>query len=346
MTTWQTSFDYIHLHRQSATELLSLMSFFDGQGIPESLVRPSDENKIHNHEANVDNDSVNSHEDADDVFEEDISILRDYCLIGTNEDDNIFEMHRLVQLSTRAWLSTHRKSEKFKKQYISRMAQAFPEGKFENWETCRRLFPHVQKAVDYRPDDEKSLEEWALLMFNGSWYSEEQGRYATAETMARKSLDTRRTVLGAEDHDTLKSMARLASTYWFQGRWSEAETLEVQVLEAHKTILGTDHPDTLRSMASLALTYSEQGRWPEAETLEKQVLEACRTILGTDHPDTLTSMSNLAFTWESQGHIIKAIQLMKDCISISGHVLGLDHPVTIERVSALNTWQDQDRMDE
>lgn len=34
ITTWQISFDHIRLKRQSAAELLSLMSFFDRQGIP------------------------------------------------------------------------------------------------------------------------------------------------------------------------------------------------------------------------------------------------------------------------------------------------------------------------
>ena len=37
--TWQISFDYILQTRQSAAELLSLMSFFDRQGIPEALLR-------------------------------------------------------------------------------------------------------------------------------------------------------------------------------------------------------------------------------------------------------------------------------------------------------------------
>jgi hypothetical protein len=37
--TWQISFDYIHQTRPSAADLLSLMSFFDRQGISEVLLR-------------------------------------------------------------------------------------------------------------------------------------------------------------------------------------------------------------------------------------------------------------------------------------------------------------------
>ena len=37
--TWQISFEHIHRTRRSAADLLSLMSFFDRQSIPESLLR-------------------------------------------------------------------------------------------------------------------------------------------------------------------------------------------------------------------------------------------------------------------------------------------------------------------
>lgn len=42
INTWQISFNYIREIRPSATDLLSLMSFFDRQGIPESLLRSRD----------------------------------------------------------------------------------------------------------------------------------------------------------------------------------------------------------------------------------------------------------------------------------------------------------------
>ncbi len=43
LITWQISFDYIREIRPSAADLLSLMSFFDRQGIPEDLLRSQDE---------------------------------------------------------------------------------------------------------------------------------------------------------------------------------------------------------------------------------------------------------------------------------------------------------------
>jgi hypothetical protein len=43
IVTWQISFEYIQQTRSSAADLLSLMSFFDRQGIPEDLLRPRTE---------------------------------------------------------------------------------------------------------------------------------------------------------------------------------------------------------------------------------------------------------------------------------------------------------------
>jgi hypothetical protein len=48
--------------------------------------------------------------------------------------------------------------------------------------------------------------------------------------------------MGSDHHNTLNSMANLASTYRKQGRWEVAEKLEVEVLETRKTKLGAILP--------------------------------------------------------------------------------------------------------
>ena len=108
LTTWQVSFDHIRSKRPSAATLLSFMSFFNRQGIPASLIRLSKDNynttqsiKL---EDSTDSDSQGSDNETDDEFEDDIAMLRDYCLIMLSENANTFEIHGLVQLSTRRWL--------------------------------------------------------------------------------------------------------------------------------------------------------------------------------------------------------------------------------------------------
>ncbi|KAK3376527.1 hypothetical protein B0T24DRAFT_648420 [Lasiosphaeria ovina] len=375
LTTWQISFGYIRSKRPSAADLLSLMSFFDRQGIPGYVLKPPRTIK----------DAIptprNYHDTEDKMdsgFEDDVAMLRDYCLIAVDEGGDEFEMHGLVQLSTRRWLEAFGQQETFKRQYIERIAASFPTGKYENWATCQSLFVHVQVALGYRPGEDM-LETWATLLHNGGWYAWSQGRYEVSQHMLGKAREVRekrlgkkdvvtlasislfarvlldqgwweeaeKLFLGADHPDTLSSMANLASTYRNQGRWEEAEKLDVQVMETSKTKLGADHPSTLSSMANLASTFWNQGRWEEAEKLEVQVMETRKTKLGADHPSTLSSMANLASTYRNQGRWEEAEKLEVQVMETSKTKLGADHPDTLSSMANLaSTYRNQGRWEE
>ena len=353
LTTWQLSFDHIRSERRSAADLMSLMSFFDRQGIPGWVLNPSqtakdaiqargrdqagEGNSDDGSSATDDNTDDSADDDVDGGFEDDVAMLRDYCLIATDETGDQFEMHGLVQLSTRRWLEASGQLETFKQQCIERMAASFPTGEYENWATCRSLFAHVQVVLGYRPSEE-TVETWATLLHNGGWYAWSQGRYDIAQQMLGKARKVREKKLGAEDMATLASISVFALVQEDRGRWEEAEKLFVQVMEILKTKLGADHASTLMSMANLASTYRNQGRWEEAEKLEVQVMETGKTKLGDDHPDTLTSMNNLAFTWEVQGRYTDALALMEDCAQARQRVLGVDHPDTLSSLAIVAKW--------
>ncbi|CAF3525353.1 unnamed protein product [Fusarium graminearum] len=339
LTTWQVSFDHIRSKRQSAADLLSLMSFFDRQGIPESLVAlPKDSRNTaqsNRHNDISDSDTQDSGDKTESGLEDDIAILRNYCLIMQGEDTNTFEMHGLVQLSTRRWLKAQGLQEKFLEQYIVIMARAFPNGDYENWKVCRALFAHVEAAAEYWPKDEHLRKTWADLLHNGGWYALLQGRYATAELMSSQAMRNREEIMGKDHEGTLASTSNLGSTYWNQGRWEEAEKLQVEVMETRKLRLGEDHPDTLQSISNLASTYWSQGRWEEAEKLQVEVMETRKLRLGEDHPDTLQNMSNLALIYRSQGRWEEAEKLQIEVTETSKVKLGEDHPDTLQNMSNL-----------
>ncbi|KAJ6084179.1 hypothetical protein N7486_010979 [Penicillium sp. IBT 16267x] len=308
LLTWQISFDYIKGIKPSATDLLSLMSFFDRQGIQESLLRlqasqgNNEKSHLEWHEEDSSEDGeTSSQSDADDHFNNDIATLSNYSLITVGEDNTIFTMHRLVQLTVRTWLKVHGQLEQWKEQFIYRLYSEFPTGEFENWGKCRSLFPHIKSAESQRPKSRDSIQQWTALLYKGAWYAQESGYFAEMREMASKSREYRQKTGGAEDKDTLASTAMLATAYQLEGQWDEAEQLEVQVMETHKTKLGLEHPDTLKSMGNLAATYWNQGRLDEAEQLEVQVMETRKIKLGLEHLDTLRSMGNLAATYRSKG---------------------------------------------
>ncbi|KAI6330283.1 hypothetical protein MCOR28_011694 [Pyricularia oryzae] len=352
LTTWQISFKYISSKRQSAADLLSLMSFFDRQGIPESLLRGSD-NGLGGKQEDAklkeaeDSEGEGDGSEAGDLFEDDVAMLRDYCLVSTDEEGDVFEMHGLVQLSTRKWLEARGLQETFKEQFVRRMATSFPTGDYSNWATCRRLFAHVEIAMGHRPADGEAEEAWAKLLHNGGWYAWLQGRYEIAERMAGKARKTREKRLGSEDEASLQSVLLCALVIKARGGWKEAESLEVQVMETSVRVLGEEHPLTLTSMANLASTFWKQGRWKEAESLFVQVMETNVRVLGEEHPDTLTSMANLASTYRNQGRWKEAESLDVQVMEMRKRVLGEEHPDTLTSMANLaSTYRNQGRWKE
>ncbi|KAK4237112.1 kinesin light chain [Achaetomium macrosporum] len=353
LTTWHISFDHIRSHRRSAADLLSLMSVFDRQGIPGWVLNPS----------RIAKDAIQARDDGadDDVdggFEDDVAMLRDYCLIVVDDTGDQFEMHGLVQLSTRKWLESFGQLETFKRQCIERLAASFPTREYENWATCRSLFAHVQVVLGYRPSEEM-IETWATLLYNGGGYAWLQGRYDVAQRMLGKARKAREKVLGEEDAATLASISLFAMVLLDRGQWEEAERLFVQVMETCKAKLGADHPNTLTVMSNLASTYFNQGRLGEAEKLFVQVMVTSKTKLGADHPDTLTSMGNLASTYRNQGRWEDAEKLdvqgrWEEAEKLQVQVMktfktkfGVDHPDTLtSMVNLAATLWNQGRWEE
>ena len=196
IATWQISFENIRRERPSASQLLSLMCLFDRQGIPKPLLD-------------------RRYQESDEIegdFDDDIYILCSYSLIGTNVDATEFEMHRLVQFSTKTWLELRGELEKWKEKFISIMDEEFPVGKYENWTICQNLFPHVEEALKYRPVNQDCLAEWASILFNAAWYADDKGDYVTAEKMNRQAHDENEKALGLEHTSTQSSMANKAKT--------------------------------------------------------------------------------------------------------------------------------------
>jgi tetratricopeptide (TPR) repeat protein len=344
--TWILSLDQIQRQNIFAGELLSLMSLFDRQAIPvEFLSRYSKQQ--------------GQEQRGEIQLTKALGVLKAFCFVVEDKDGR-FDMHRLVQLVTQRWLDRKRTMDRFAEQALSVVSQAYPYGHYENRAICSALLPHVYavlRLVSTGSKDER-LARASLLHCVAGFFSY-RGQWNEAERFQLQARGLRREVLREEHHDTLSSMADLASTYANQGRWKEAELLEVQVMETRKRVLGSEHPDTLSSMANLAATYRNQGRWKEAESLEVQVMETGKRVLGSEHPDTLSSMANLASTYANQGRWKEAdrlyvqvmetrktkmfVQVMETCKT----KLGAYHPDTLtSMVNLASRYRKQGRWEE
>jgi len=323
LTTWQISFDRIRSKRPSAADLLSLIWFLDSQGIPRNILKPSLACK----KATRTNTPA-SLADTDVDFQEDLVMLKDYFLIVSDETGDVFSMHALVQLLTRRWLEAHGRQETFQQQCIDRLAASFPTAEYDNWETCRRLFPHAQVAFGCQPSEDKM--EWASLFHNTGWFARLQGRYIVAELMTRGALHG----CGALEKGhplSLEWMADLALILHDQRRHKEAESLCSEVLHMREKLLGREHRDTIISVSNLASILSAQGRYQDAERENRKALEVMQkeTVFAKDDPDTLNTWSNLASVLREQGKYHQAETIYQQQLEAMTRRLSRNHPDTL-----------------
>lgn len=225
------------------------MSLFDREGIPESLLQgqyisPEEEKTSEREEI----DSVQDKYD----FDEDITILRAYSLISISTNEQLFDMHRLVQFSTRKWLELHGELAYWQGRYISILDIAFPTGDYVHWPTCQALFPHVEVAISYKMASNDYRVKRAAILYRGAWFTNQSGRYRIAAEMARVSLEEREGLRGLNDTHTLNSVDILALILQHQGKYEQAEELHRRALAGYKKELGESHPDTLTSVYCLA----------------------------------------------------------------------------------------------
>jgi tetratricopeptide (TPR) repeat protein len=323
VTTWQMSFEQITQERESAAHLLSLISFFNPHGIPESTLRR------YSKEA-AEAADLHAEQDADDAFEEDLDTLQAYSLVSVTADNETGEMHALVQFCTRVWLSSTSVAEPWEQRFIELMAQQFPfQAEYEHWAKCQQLLPHVEPLFDATPADEQTLKAWTEVLTNAAYYLRGLGNYDTAQRIATKALAARQNVFDSHDLQTLDTMTVLVWVLMDQGRYRGAEKLVRQVLEVRRTKLGGRDCRTLISMNNLAEVLVKQGEYKEAEKFNRQVLEDCRDVRGENHQSTLISMNNLALVLYFQGKYEEAEILHRQALEGCKNQLGERHPDTL-----------------
>jgi hypothetical protein len=135
--TWYVSFEHLRQMRDSAARLLALMSQFDREAILDHLLQGQ---YLENANKEVD-------------FEDDIATLKVYSLVNAGVRNSLFDMHQLVQCSTKTWLAVQGELTRWQKRYIDILDKAFPTGDHANWPTCQALFPHVEAMVSRRLED-------------------------------------------------------------------------------------------------------------------------------------------------------------------------------------------------
>lgn len=335
LITWHISFEHIRRQRQSAADLLALMSFFSGQAIATIYVR----GQYHN--APLKESSVSGVKDGilgDYDFEDDIAVLLAHGMVGVGADDQSLNIHRLVQHSTRVWLDLHGKLDFWRMRYIDVLNDRFPAtGDYENWPECQALFPHLEALLHWSRDGDHRMSRCSDILLRGSWYALRTERYTVAEEMARESMDTRAQLFGMQDERTLAAANDLALALRGQGKYTDSEQLFREGLRERERTLGPSHPSALESANNLAMTMEDQGKYEDAEKLYRQVLAGLDNIMSPSRSDMMGCVNNFLLLLCKQAKYTEAEDLVRQQLDKLEVVLGPDHPTTILCLGDLGT---------
>ncbi|XWW96109.1 hypothetical protein V2A60_004079 [Cordyceps javanica] len=375
MKTWQISFDHIRSKQPSAADLLALMSFFDNQSIPEAALQPEEEydsdcdsdlesnwdtEELANHssmkrllEAKKRREAVDDGSEDDSAsetgggFEDDVALLRDYCLIHVNNIYTQFEMHRLVQLATKKWLKISKQHEEFRQLFIYRLALALPASIAENALQLRDLYTHMQVAIGYRPN-KTNLRFWQRICSGASWYQGNiLGQYRGAKQRLETATKSWQARKGAKHLDVLLSNIQVAGFMQEMDEQREAETLCTDALETLKATLPTNSHWVLFAMVELSGIYILQKRYEEAEELLLYAIDRKSALAGPEDRSILLWKSALARTYYWQDRLEEAESIELDILETSKRVFGSKHCLTISLMFDLaSTYSEQSRSEE
>jgi len=167
------------------------MAVLDRQAISDKLLRHEDERKV--------------------SFNIAIGTLKAFSLITEEKDGAIFNIHRLVQLSTQNWLRLQHTLVEWQEKALNAVFANCPlDGRYEDWATWETISPHVQVVLEYVFRTESCQLKRASILHKASSCCNEQGQYGAAYERSMEAQMIYQELLGQEHPYTLTSLNDLA----------------------------------------------------------------------------------------------------------------------------------------
>ena len=300
-TTWVVTFEYLKEHRCLAANTLCMMSVFDPRAVPETFIS-----------------KVAQGEPADAMnIELALSTLQEYSLVSERDPSEtppgscsrLYDLHRLVWLSTRNWLTMSASYDYWVAEAIDMMSTKYDEIKEAdydtNWNTKSALLPHALALIsspqllllnndvsvptifkDQVLQDNHAIKcricpsctaniLTEMLSRNKSWVQKLR--------MIRKAVAITSYTLGPNHVLTLNHRWNEARASWRLEESEQSDLAFRSILEGYASTLGPNHVETLRTRRFLAETLNDQGKLEEAEQILQQVIEISSREYGERH---------------------------------------------------------------
>lgn len=324
-TTWSLSFQQIEQQSPAAAVVLRVCAFLVADAIPKELLA----------RGIAELSAIPGAEGLDALeLEEALALLRRYSLLRRNSDNNMLNMHRLVQAVLKESLDEHTRRQ-WAERTVRVVSAAFPETDYGNAATQQVYIPHAQECATLIEQYHLYFSEAAQLIFKAGVSQYLRGFYSQSTSYHQQALLIREEIFGSNHPDVADSLNELALLARNQGNYKKAEEFHKKALAIREKALGELHPLTAKSLNNLSVLYRRQGNYDLAEPLLRRALNINEKLHGSEHPDTLIFSINLASLYAKQHKFEQAKQLLKETLVISEQNLASDHPIIAQNLSLL-----------
>lgn len=265
-TTWVVSFNQILEKNATAADILAFMSCIEWKAIPRSIL-PTVQPEARMLDA--------------------IGMICSYSFAVKRDNEEIYDMHRLVHLATRIWLNQEGHGVETRKKAIEHAAEVFPFEDYENRDIWRAYLPHVLRLSTI--EQKEGVEAKCRLLWKIGRCLRADGRIKEAVKSLEASLQWREQNLPEDDEDRLDSQHALAIAYGANGQVKEAVALLEHVVAVRNQVLAEDHPDRLASQHRLAIAYRANGQVKKAVALLEHVVAIKKRVFADTHPSRIAS---------------------------------------------------------
>ena len=248
LKTWILSFEQIENEHPQAANLLSIMSYFDAQGIPESLLECELPDTL----------------DLEDA----LATLKAFALVTSGKNRESLDMHRMVQLCMRRWLEMSQESFLWPDKAIIMLLKAYQSRvPNENFEKLPTYFPHAIAALATESTSSTNSQQCraSLLVIVGH-YLRLNGQYTTSNQKFFEAIRLITIMLGDAHPQIFSSMQFTGENLLLLGKWDEARRHLLHASLGLETALGPNNIATRAAKINLAFfcrVSGERGRAKE-----------------------------------------------------------------------------------
>ena len=337
LKTWQISFDQIRRSRSSATDLLSLMSFFDRNSIPEALLhnrslkhnripepkslrqtsaRPSFWSFFGRHSASnprsrrkhdkqhpglTRNPGAQSNDGRRVVRSADTAEEPASSL----EDD----IHLLQDYSLVTFVASPPSFEMHRLVQLATQDWLKTDGSFERW------------GSQFMINLDEALPETADFIIWSDAY-----RSLSPHAFAAMDIEPHNWETVLRQASILAKAARFLSQ---TGAYTDSRNMNEQALEIRIKLLGPDHVDTVNLMWCLGVVYVGTQQHESAVSMLTETLNRCRRLWGKDHELILRVMHDLASAYSRIGQLVDAEMMQAKVLGKLTKKYGEEHVATL-----------------